>query len=170
MQIKNPRITTDTPGIEFIDGLFQALAVRAGGFYVVNIASVRVSLQVLYVIMMYISAFPVAITMRNSNVYEERSLGIYSDDPGFDEQKYGTTGLLQRFLHLQLGSASQTKGYFVRQQLRAQLAHDIWWLVLAVWLIMIIENSQFVADPVVFSVFNVIFEVVSGNSRAACIS
>ena len=30
--------------------------------------------------MMYISVYPVVITMRHSNVYEERSLGIYADD------------------------------------------------------------------------------------------
>jgi len=149
-------------GIEFIDGLFQALAVRAGGFYVVNISSVRVSLQVLYVIMMYISAFPVAITIRNSNVYEERSLGIYSDDPGYVAEKVGSMGAFRKFMHMHLGRPGE---YFVQQQLRAQLAHDIWWLVLAIWLIMIIENQQFVDNPAVFSVFNVIFEVVSGESR-----
>ncbi|KAK4964122.1 hypothetical protein LTR66_012464, partial [Elasticomyces elasticus] len=54
-----------------IDGLFQAFAVRSGGFYVVPISSLRIALQVLYVIMMYISVYPVVITMRNSNVYEE---------------------------------------------------------------------------------------------------
>ena len=136
---------------------------RCGGFYVVNISSVRVSLQVLYVIMMYISAFPVAITIRNSNVYEERSLGIYSDDPDYDEEQMGSMGILKRFLHMHLGRPNATKEYFVQQQLRAQLAHDIWWLVLAVWLIVIIENQQFVENPAVFSVFNVIFEVVSGE-------
>jgi Trk-type K+ transport system membrane component len=152
-------------GIEFIDGLFQAIAVRSGGFYVVAIPSVRISLQVLYVIMMYISAFPIAITIRNSNVYEERSLGIYADDPGYDsvaKAKGSAIGWLkQRF---GLVSEEPTKRYFVQQQLRAQLAHDLWWLVLAVFLIMIIEGGQFESNPAVFSVFNVIFEVVSGKS------
>jgi len=114
--------------------------------------------------MMYISAFPVAITIRNSNVYEERSLGIYADDPGYDRDKMGTTSFLRQALHLQLGIPSATKGYFIQQQLRAQLAHDLWWLALAVWLIAIVENSQFVANPAVFSMFNIIFEVVSGMS------
>jgi len=39
-----------------IDGLFQAIAIRSGGFYVVPIAETRISLQMLYVIMMY--AYP----------------------------------------------------------------------------------------------------------------
>ena len=115
---------------------------------------------------MYISAFPVAITIRNSNVYEERSLGIYSGDPGYEEEQMGSMSILRRFLHMHVGRPSATKEYFVQQQLRAQLAHDIWWLVLAVWLIMIIENHQFVENPAVFSVFNVIFEVVSGKWQA----
>lgn len=56
LNIGNDAITHFPPGIEFIDGLFQALAVRSGGFYVVPISSVRVSLQVLYVVMWYLSA------------------------------------------------------------------------------------------------------------------
>jgi Trk-type K+ transport system membrane component len=54
--------------------------------------------------------------------------------------------------------------YFLQQQLRARLAHDLWWLVLAVLLIMLIETSLFESNPEAFSVFNVIFEVVSGYS------
>jgi len=120
--------------------------------------------QILYVIMMYISVYPVVITIRNSNVYEERSLGIYADDPSMqqtsDEERGLFAGLRRRFA----GDAQrpETKGYFVRQQLRAQLAHDIWWIVMAVFFIAIIETSQFERDPVTYSVFNVIFEVVSG--------
>jgi Trk-type K+ transport system membrane component len=130
---------------------------------VVPIPSVRISLQVLYVIMMYISAFPVAITIRNSNVYEERSLGIYSDDPEYDEMEAEGKTFLSWARKRFGGPNSNHKGVFVQQQLRAQLAHDIWSLVLAVFLIMVIEGSQFQSNPATFSVFNVIFEVVSGE-------
>lgn len=157
--------------IRVIDGLFQAIAVRSGGFYVVSIPTVRISLQVLYVIMMYISVYPVVITMRNSNVYEERTLGIYADDPLYIDRKLERTNSHpSRFwqktadLNRMLTSApaiEDGKGYFVRQQLRAQLAHDLWWIVLAVFLIMIIEGGQFSRDPATFSVFNVLFETVS---------
>ncbi|KAF2100202.1 TrkH-domain-containing protein, partial [Rhizodiscina lignyota] len=146
LNIGNKAITHLSPGIEFLDGLFQAFAVRSGGFYVVPIPSTRISLQVLYVVMMYISVYPVVITIRNSNVYEERSLGIYADDPAGSPDT----------------NHKHEKSYFVQQQLRAQLAHDLWWLVLAIWLITIIEGGQFERDPADFSVFNVIFEVVSG--------
>jgi len=114
---------------------------------------------------MYISAFPVAITIRNSNVYEERSLGIYSDDPGYDAAEK-EIGSVIGWMKKRFGFASKepTKRYFVQQQLRAQLAHDLWWLVLAVFFIMLVEGSSFERDPATFSVFNVIFEVVSGMS------
>jgi potassium uptake Trk family protein len=164
LNIGNADITADlSTGYEILDGLFQALAVRSGGFYVVTIALLPIALQVLYVIMMYISVYPVVITMRNSNVYEERSLGIYTDDPGYVSTNTSTgAGIFGTLRRKVTGEpVEQTKSYFVRQQLRAQLAHDLWSLVLAIFLIMIVEGSNFKAHPAEFSVFNVVFETVS---------
>ena len=165
-----------------LEGLFQALAVRSGGFYVVVISNLRISLQVLYVVMMYISAYPIVITMRNSNVYEERSLGIYAENEEEKEEEEeeaekkknevaaaASPGLLKRAKTIRnhfvsssaAAAAHESNGHFVRQQLRAQLAHDAWWIVLAVFLIMIVEGSQFHNHPAVYSVFNFIFEIVS---------
>jgi Trk-type K+ transport system membrane component len=120
--------------------------------------------------MMYISAYPIAITIRNSNEYEERSLGIFSDDPFYDSmQKYEDTIANPwnwfRHKHITKSLRQQSRWYFVRQQLRAQLSHDLWWLVLAVFLVMVVEGASFEANPIEFSVFNVIFEVVSGKSK-----
>jgi len=152
-----------------LDGLFQAFAVRSGGFYVVNISQLRSGLLVLYVLMMYVSAFPVTMTIRNTNVYEERSLGIFAEDQeGAEEMppekppSTGIMGSLERALtsRPQL-TASWDRGDFVRQQLRGQLGNDLWFLALAILLITIIETGQFERDPVVFATFNIIFEVVS---------
>ena len=130
----------------------------------VSIAGLRIGLLILYVIMMYISAYPVLITMRNSNVYEERSLGIYADDPQAKKEAGNTQGFLGRLKRTITNqqTSTESRGYFVRQQLRGQLAHDLWWIVLAILFITITETSQFERDPVSYSVFNVIFEVVSG--------
>lgn len=164
LNIGNTTVTSLPQGIRVLDGLFQALAVRSGGFYVVSIPGLRIGLLILYVIMMYISVYPVVITMRNSNVYEERSLGIYADDPQESCEKEsnsaGFFGRLRRTLTNQ-GKPKESRGYFVRQQLRGQLAHDLWWIVLAVLFIMITETSNFERDPVSYSAFNVVFEVVS---------
>ena len=180
LNIGNQNITHSLdPRIEALDGLFQALAVRCGGFYVVTITSTRISLQFLYVIMMYISAYPVAVAMRNSNIYEERSLGIFAEDLDQDDnagkqgedsskdnyQKDNTSGLFGWIRHVSYAAKAphrEQRTTFVRQQLRAQLSHDAWWICLAIFLITIIEGGRFDSNPTVFSVFNVIFEVVSG--------
>ncbi|KAK0714269.1 cation transport protein-domain-containing protein [Apiosordaria backusii] len=198
LNIGNPAIESIPPGSRVLDGLFQAIAVRSGGFYVVPIPSVYIGLQVLYVIMMYISVYPVVITMRHSNVYEERSLGIYVEDDisGVDPEQrlpadpthegqppsrlahqdwHGQGGM--SVLHRALSRTVTWHGVgarppsslhrpesrisFISQQIHGQLAHDVWWLGLAILVIMTINTSNFMADPVNFSVFNVIFEVVS---------
>jgi Trk-type K+ transport system membrane component len=117
--------------------------------------------------MMYISVYPVVITMRNSNVYEERSLGLYSEDE-YERRRTRTSSQGLGFMrtltdHLvpDLSTDKQSNGQFVRHQLRAQLAHDAWTIVVALFFIMIIEGSQFSQDPAVFSVFNFLFEIVS---------
>ncbi|KAK4181000.1 cation transport protein-domain-containing protein [Triangularia setosa] len=192
LNIGNPSIERIPPGSRVLDGLFQAIAVRSGGFYVVPIPSVYIGLQVLYVIMMYISVYPVVITMRHSNVYEERSLGIYVEDnaPDLDPEQrppadhehgqpparatpQGGMSALHRALSRTVTwhgvgarppsslQRPESRISFISQQIRGQLAHDLWWLSLAILVIVTINTSNFMADPVNFSVFNVIFEVVS---------
>lgn len=191
LNLNNPVTDAISPHFRVLDGLFQAFAVRSGGFYVVSISGLRSGLLVLYVAMMYISAFPIAMTIRNTNVYEERSLGIYAEDlesattQGADENNGGAADEkakekekekpgrqllsgLKRTMAMTHGtvppisnSLSWTRQDFVRQQLRGQLGHDLWWLVLAIFMITTIETGQFERDPVNFSTFNIIFEVVS---------
>ncbi|KAI1485699.1 TrkH-domain-containing protein [Biscogniauxia mediterranea] len=176
-------------GSRIIDGLFQALAVRSGGFYVVSIPTLFIGLQVLYVIMMYISVYPVVITMRHSNVYEERSLGVYDDDDrnvrgyhlsrslsggGTNSKSHSISRVFRHAFaqwngvgaapnrHYAHGSETEeSRINFISHQIRGQLSHDLWWLVLAVLLIVIIETKHFLQDPITYSVFNVVFEVVS---------
>ena len=167
LAIGNQEIESLPTGYRVLDGLFQALAVRAGGFYVVTISGLRQGLLVLYVLMMYVSAFPVLLTMRNTNVYEERSLGIYSHDELVEEtnSKYPNF-FVSLFRHHILGRQDPTTiegshSYFIHQQLRSQLSHDIWWIAMAVLFIAIAESPHFQKDPVGYSTFNIIFEVVS---------
>lgn len=126
-----------------------------------SISSLQIGVQVLYVIMMYISVYPVVITMRNSNVYEERSLGIYADDPSITEGDYAPSSS-STDSHNPLSKWNpRGRGYFIQHQLRLQLAHDLWWIALGVILICIIEAGNFTRDPVTYSVFNILFETVS---------
>lgn len=107
---------------------------------------------------MYISVYPVVITMRHSNVYEERSLGIYADDPSVntDDETYSESSSPPT-----PKSPASGRLYFIRHQLRAQMAFDLWWIALAVIIICIVEAGQFTRDPVTYSAFNIIFETVS---------
>ena len=171
LNIGNPTTDVIPNSFRALDGLFQAFAVRAGGFYVVSISGLRSGLLVMYVLMMYVSALPVSMTIRNTNVYEERSLGIFAEDqekPEQDEtpeeQSKGIKGNIKRVLTSRPGAtkaASWSRQDFLRQQLRGQLGHDLWWIALAVLLITITETGQFERNPVVFATFNIIFEVVS---------
>ncbi|KAF7591550.1 hypothetical protein BBP40_001429 [Aspergillus hancockii] len=157
--LDNPAVVSIPPGPRTLDWLFQAFCVRNGGFYVIAIPSLQIGTQVIYVVMMYISVYPVVITMRSTNVYEERSLGIYAGDPSFNQTQ--RTSPLDKQQEIPPQPAFSSRLYFIHQQLRVQLAYDLWWLALAVIIICIVEAGNFSRDPVTYSVFNVIFETIS---------
>ncbi|KAK6340335.1 hypothetical protein TWF730_002098 [Orbilia blumenaviensis] len=154
LNIGIPEIERLPLAARIIDGLFQALAIRSGGFYVVPIAATRISLQALYVIMMYIGVYPVVITIRRSNEYLYRSLGIYEGD---DEEKADDDTIYE----LRQEKIKPVLSFF-GSQLRLQLSNDLWFLILGIWIIVLIEAKRIEAEPKEFSFFNVCFEAVSG--------
>ncbi|GAA5873110.1 hypothetical protein JCM3774_000344 [Rhodotorula dairenensis] len=151
LDIGNSVIESIPTGVRVIDGLFQAFAVRAAGFAIVPIAQTAPALQLLYVIMMYIAVYPIAVSIRSTNVYEEKSMGVYDedfdDDPDEIEARFDKSH-----------SATAYIGYHARKQ----LAFDLWWLALAVWLICIVERYRIGSPewPEV-TIFSLLFEVVS---------
>lgn len=180
LNLDNPVTNAIPTRFRVLDGLFQAFAVRSGGFYVVPIPSLGQGLLVLYVIMMYVSAFPVTMTIRNSNVYEERSLGIYAEELSHntneDQESHHVcaprpnrivSGLRWTVARARgppgdsLRRSTWTRQDYIRYQLRSQLGHDLWLIALAVFVIQAIEQGQFSRDPVTFSTFNIIFETIS---------
>jgi Trk-type K+ transport system membrane component len=155
----NPTFIALSPVHRNLDGLVQTIFIRSAGFTVISISSLRIGLQVLYVPMMFISAFPVAITMRSSNVYEERSLGIYASELRAQPPPFSTleaSGSASLLTH-----TSRTRLYFLRTQISQQLSHDFWFVVICSILIIWIETGSIDRDPLTFSVFNILFEVVS---------
>jgi Trk-type K+ transport system membrane component len=112
-------------GQRALAGLFQSFGVRASGFSIVSLPTLAPACRFLYIIMMYISAYPIAMVVRGTNVYEERSLGVYADRAEQAAAPEPAEGeVFSKYL-----------GWHVRQQ----LAFDIWWLALALLLIDIIE-------------------------------
>lgn len=100
-------------------------------------------MQVSYMIMMYISVFPIAISLRRTNVYEEKSLGVY---PGAEEEDDDT----------------QTAPSYIGTHLRRQLSFDLWYVFLGLFIIAIVEGGRLQdSSKYSFQLFNVLFEVVS---------
>ncbi|EJU04228.1 hypothetical protein DACRYDRAFT_114599 [Dacryopinax primogenitus] len=145
LDIGNPYVETIPVGVRVTDGLFQAISVRAAGFAIVQLALLSPAVKLLYMTMMYISAYPIAMSVRSTNVYEEKSMGVY-DDESMDENDAPT---------------GEWKSYLA-WHIKRQLAFDIWWIFLAMLVICITERGK-ILDPTNPSVdiFPIMFEVVS---------
>ncbi|KAI0042575.1 hypothetical protein FA95DRAFT_1564224 [Auriscalpium vulgare] len=154
LDLGNPIIDAIPVATRVVDGLLQAVAVRAAGFGIVTLSALAPAVRVLYVIMMYVSVYPVAMSVRSTNVYEERSLGIYDDDASIQEEEVLSAGSDNR-MHVW--------SRYLAMHARRQLAFDMWWLGLALFLVCIIEKDQ-INDPdnlSWFTIFNIVFELVS---------
>jgi len=90
---------------------------------------------------MYISVLPIAISVRRTNVYEERSLGIYGSP---DEDKEGE------------GEPS-----YVGAHIRRQLSFDLWYIFLGFFIVAISEGPRLQSGDPNFTMFAVLFEIVS---------
>ncbi|KAK7441785.1 hypothetical protein VKT23_016447 [Stygiomarasmius scandens] len=153
LNIGLPAYESLSTGARIICGLFQGLAARASGFSIVPIASLAPALQFLYVVMMYIAVYPVAMSIRSTNVYEEQSLGVFEPPPE-DEDEEPTD--------LAAYAPRQRVGRYLGWHLRRQMSIDIWWLVWAVFLIAIIERGNIMNEDLKwFDLFRVLFELVS---------
>jgi Trk-type K+ transport system membrane component len=139
LQLNDPTVTSLSGGHRFLAGLFQAASTRTAGFAVVNIADLHPAVQVSYLIMMYISIFPIAMSIRQSNVYEEKSLGVWASEDEDEEQSS-----------------------YLSHHLRRQLSFDLWFVFLGFFLIAIIEGPRLEnTNEYAFSLFSVLFEIVS---------
>lgn len=142
LDLNDPAVTHLAPGIRFMDGLFQAASTRTAGFAVANLAELHQAVQVSYMIMMYISVFPTAISMRRTNVYEEKSLGIYAR-PSEQED-------------------DAKEPSYVGVHLRRQLSFDLWFIFLGLFIIAIVEGDRLAnTNEYAFTLFAVLFEIVS---------
>lgn len=143
LDLKDKDVTDIPVGSRIMGAIFQAASTRTSGTSVVNLAELHPAIQVSYMVMMYISVFPIAISVRKTNVYEESSLGIYANDDGEDE-------------------ASNAKTSFVGAHLRKQLSFDLWYIFLGLFIITIAEGSHIENNnDYAFTTFAVLFEVVS---------
>ncbi|KAL2040761.1 hypothetical protein N7G274_006740 [Stereocaulon virgatum] len=143
LDLHDPVITSiNPPGYRVLNALFQATSTRTAGFASVNLAGLHPGIQVSYLIMMYISVFPIAISVRRTNVYEEKSLGIYGSTKDEKEDE---------------GEPS-----YVGAHLRRQLSFDLWYVFLGLFIIAIAEGDRLAnTNEYAFTLFSVLFEIVS---------
>jgi Trk-type K+ transport system membrane component len=242
LSIGNPMMEAIPLGRRIFISLFEGFSIPSGGYAIVSPSSMYFDVQVLWLLIFYTAAYPHIITMRKTNVYEERSLGIYEGDEAEAEQlhsassslldvdaaiphssgvsenektsiraistlsKVGRQGTafvgraiqrratafqgvgiannfapvtstttptpLRRSATMDFGRAASVHSLnnhpptrppsLVSQQVRGQLSHDVWWIALALFLITLIETHHSIEDPKTYSVFTILFEIVSG--------
>ncbi|KAH7336336.1 cation transport protein-domain-containing protein [Rhexocercosporidium sp. MPI-PUGE-AT-0058] len=140
LDLNDDTVMSLSPGIRVLAGWFQATSTRTAGFAVVNLAELRPAIQVSYLIMMYISVFPVAMSVRRTNVFEERSLGIWGRS----------------------NTNSDTPPSYVGAHLRRQLSFDMWYIFLGLFIIAIAEGKRLEdTQEDAFTGFSLLFEIVS---------
>ncbi|KAI9891240.1 MAG: low affinity potassium transporter [Vezdaea aestivalis] len=142
LDLNNPAVSSFPVHIRLLDGWFQAVSTRTAGTSVVNLALLHPGIQVSYLIMMYISVFPIAISVRRTNVYEEKSLGMYSS---VSEQ-----------------NEDEKEPSYVGAHLRKQLSFDLWYIFLGLFVIACIEGKHVEnTNEYAFTLFSILFEIVS---------
>lgn len=91
---------------------------------------------------MYISVFPIAISVRRTNVYEEKSLGVYGSQQDENE--------------------NEEEQSYIGAHLRRQLSFDLWYVFLGLFIICIVEGDRLQnTNEYAFTIFSVLFEIVS---------
>ncbi|OAL57355.1 potassium transport protein-like protein 1 [Pyrenochaeta sp. DS3sAY3a] len=135
LNIGMPDIEALPTGTRILDGLFQATGLRTSGAYIIAFSSLAPACLVAYLVIMYISSYPMVLTLRKTNTFEERSIGLQEHD-------------------------SSAAG--IASHLQKQLAYDIWFQFFAFFLVCIIERGHILNNDPGFSVFSILFEVTSG--------
>ncbi len=134
LNIGMPDVDALPTGTRILDGLFQATGLRTSGAYIIAFSSLAPACLVAYLVIMYISSYPLVMTLRKTNTYEERSIGLDEED----------------------GSAAG-----IASHLQKQLAYDIWFQFLAFFLVSIIERGHVLKGSPGFDSFSILFEVTS---------
>lgn len=141
LDLDNPAVNDLPMGPRILSALFQAASSRHTGTSTLNLALVNPAVQFSLLTMMYIAIFPIAISIRASNTYQDRALGVWEHEENPNEQD-GVS--------------------YVMTHVRNQLSFDLWYIFFGTFLVCIAESKR-IMDPEIpsFAVFPVLFEVVS---------
>jgi Trk-type K+ transport system membrane component len=124
LDLDNPEVNVLPVGQRILAAIFQAASARHTGTATFNLANVSPAVQFSLLVMMYISVFPISISIRASNTYEEKSLGVYEKQ-------------------LDMEDVDETKGTsYLLTHMRNQLSFDLWYIFLGIFCISIAEASR----------------------------
>ncbi|RSL62441.1 hypothetical protein CEP53_004790 [Fusarium sp. AF-6] len=141
LDLHNPEVASLPLDARIPAAIFQAASARHTGTATFNLANVDPAVQLSLLIMMYIAVFPIALSIRSSNTYEEKSLGLWHDEESPNEEN--------------------GKSYLVTH-MKNQLGFDLWYIFLGTFCIIIAESDRVAnVDEPAFSVFSILFEVTS---------
>lgn len=142
LDLGSKTVTMIPVGYRILAGLFEAVATRTTGFSILDLTALHPAVIVSYTIMMYINVFPVAMSVRHTNVYEEQTLGLYRAPTLNDGM-----------------SARKISG--VATHLMRQLSYDLWFMFIALFIICITEEGKITNEQKGIPIFNILFEVTS---------
>lgn len=183
-----PEIKEFSTGDRTLIGFFQGVSTRTTGFTVTDLRLLHPAIQVSYMLMMYVSVMPIAISLRRTNVYEEQSLGIYdnnkteesSDEEDSDENEEDDDDEENSLLQTSTNSRDserrrlkerRKKRRHKKERMAAshigthvmmQLSFDLWFLFLGLFIICLCEGGK-IKDKrrPDFDIFSILFEIVS---------
>ena len=141
LDLDNPEVNALPIGKRILAAIFQAASTRHTGTAHFNLANVSPAVQFSLMVMMYIAIFPIALSIRASNTYEERSLGIWSEESSPNERDGRS---------------------YIMTHLQNQLNFDLWYIFLGIFILCIAEAKR-IGDPEepAFTVWTIFFEVTS---------
>jgi Trk-type K+ transport system membrane component len=123
LDLDNPSVTELPLARRILAAIFQAASSRHTGTSTFDLSKLNPAAQFSLLVMMYISVYPIALTIRASNTYEERSLGTYAPEQvNPDEESTGRKYLVSH--------------------MRNQLSFDLWYIFLGIFLICIAESEK----------------------------
>ena len=122
LDFDNPEVNVLPLGPRILAALFQSVCTRHTGTAAFNLANLNPATQFSLLVMMYISVYPIAISIRVSESYEDRSVGLYTGEKSVDNNTDGTTYLINI--------------------MRNQLSFDLWYIFLGVFCICCAESKR----------------------------
>jgi len=126
-----------TPIEKIEAGLFQSISTRTAGFNIVEVALCHPAMQVFYMTMMYVSAYPVALSVRKSSTVKEEEISDWND---VDAAKKYRTGVFLQAKHL--------------------IVRDAVYVIGGLFVICIVEGAR-IQTQSEFTIWKIIFECVT---------